>query len=39
MTSDEHALMSAILADPADDTPRLQLADWLEEQGDAGEGR
>ena len=35
MTSDEQALMSAILADPADDTPRLQLADWLEEQGDA----
>lgn len=35
MPNDELALMSAILADPADDTPRLIYADWLEEQGDA----
>jgi len=33
MTSDERALMSAILADPTNDTPRLVYADWLEEQG------
>lgn len=27
--------LAAILADPADDTPRLIYADWLEEHGDA----
>ena len=35
MTSDEKAMLSAIIADPANDTPRLIYADWLEEQGDA----
>lgn len=29
------ALHAAILADPADDLPRLAYADWLEEHGDA----
>jgi uncharacterized protein (TIGR02996 family) len=32
---DRRALMAAILADPAEDTPRLALADWLDEHGDA----
>ena len=31
MTSDEPALIDAIIANPADDTPRLAYADWLEE--------
>jgi uncharacterized protein (TIGR02996 family) len=31
----EHTLLEAIHADPADDTGRLALADWLEEQGRA----
>lgn len=35
MTSDEKAMLSAIIADPANDTPRLIYADWLEEQGDS----
>lgn len=30
------AFLQDILAHPDDDTPRLILADWLEEQGDAG---
>jgi uncharacterized protein (TIGR02996 family) len=29
--SDEQALLAAIRADPADDTPRLAYADWLDE--------
>jgi uncharacterized protein (TIGR02996 family) len=33
--SDGDALLHAILDDPADDTPRLVYADWLEENGDA----
>ena len=33
MTSDEQSLLSAVLDKPADDTPRLLYADWLEEQG------
>ncbi|VTU02029.1 Uncharacterized protein OS=Sorangium cellulosum (strain So ce56) GN=sce1195 PE=4 SV=1 [Gemmataceae bacterium] len=32
---DRRALMAAILADPGEDTPRLALADWLDEHGDA----
>jgi uncharacterized protein (TIGR02996 family) len=32
---DRRSLMAAILADPAEDTPRLALADWLDEHGDA----
>ncbi len=32
--SDREGLMAAIAADPADDVPRLVLADWLEERGD-----
>lgn len=31
---DALALLAAILADPADDLPRLAYADWCEEQGD-----
>ena len=31
--SDRDALYRAILANPADDTPRLAYADWLEENG------
>src|SRR5262245_32529246 len=31
--SDEAAFLRAILADPADDAPRLVYADWLDEQG------
>jgi uncharacterized protein (TIGR02996 family) len=34
--SDGAGLLRAILDDPADDTPRLVYADWLEENGDAG---
>lgn len=30
-----HAFLDAILANPADDTPRLVFADWLEEHGEA----
>ncbi len=30
---DESALLAAVLADPADDDPRLRYADWLDEQG------
>ncbi len=32
---DRRALMAAILANPDEDTPRLALADWLDEHGDA----
>ena len=35
--SDRRALMAAILANPDDDTPRLALADWLDEHGDASD--
>jgi uncharacterized protein (TIGR02996 family) len=31
---DRTALMAAIVANPAEDTPRLALADWLQEHGD-----
>jgi uncharacterized protein (TIGR02996 family) len=33
----EHTLLAAIHADPADDTARLALADWLEEEGRRGQ--
>ena len=33
MTSDGEALLRAVCAHPADDTPRLVYADWLEENG------
>ncbi|MBX9623278.1 MAG: TIGR02996 domain-containing protein [Gemmataceae bacterium] len=32
--TDEDALLTAIAAAPADDTPRLVYADWLEDRGD-----
>jgi uncharacterized protein (TIGR02996 family) len=32
--SDEDAFLRAIVANPADDAPRLVYADWLEERGD-----
>ena len=32
---DRRALMAAIIANPDDDTPRLALADWLDEYGNA----
>jgi uncharacterized protein (TIGR02996 family) len=32
--SEQAALLSAICADPEDDTPRLAYADWLQENGD-----
>lgn len=35
MTNDEAAFLRTICEFPADDTPRLVFADWLEEQGDA----
>lgn len=35
--SDRDALYRAILANPADDTPRLAYADWLEENGHSEE--
>jgi uncharacterized protein (TIGR02996 family) len=31
---DRRALMAAIIANPEEDTPRLALADWLQEHGD-----
>jgi uncharacterized protein (TIGR02996 family) len=31
---DRQALMAAIIANPDEDTPRLALADWLDEHGD-----
>ena len=34
--TDEDALVAAIAAEPADDTPRLAYADWLEERGHPG---
>jgi uncharacterized protein (TIGR02996 family) len=33
-TSDDAALLRAVLANPADDAPRLVYADWLDERGD-----
>lgn len=33
MTVTHFGLLQAILDDPADDTPRLVLADWLEDNG------
>jgi uncharacterized protein (TIGR02996 family) len=33
--NERDALLRAILTDPADDTPRLVFADWLEENGEA----
>ena len=33
--SDRDALLTAILANPDEDTPRLVFADWLDEHGDA----
>jgi uncharacterized protein (TIGR02996 family) len=33
LTSDRHAFVQAIIANPADDAPRLIYADWLEERG------
>src|SRR5262245_1119387 len=33
--SDEDALLTAIAAHPAEDTPRLMYADWLDEHGQA----
>ncbi|MFO0842995.1 MAG: TIGR02996 domain-containing protein [Gemmataceae bacterium] len=33
---DDKALLTAILADPDDDLPRLAYADWLDEHGDDG---
>ncbi|HVL12062.1 MAG TPA: TIGR02996 domain-containing protein [Gemmata sp.] len=33
--NERDALLRAVLTDPADDTPRLVLADWLEENGEA----
>jgi uncharacterized protein (TIGR02996 family) len=34
-TTDDVALLAAICAEPAEDTPRLAYADWLDERGDA----
>lgn len=34
MLSDRDALLAAIRAHPEEDTPRLMLADWLDERGD-----
>jgi uncharacterized protein (TIGR02996 family) len=36
--NERDALLRAILTDPADDTPRLVLADWLEENGEEQRG-
>mgnify|MGYP001071086375 CR=1 FL=1 len=35
MSADEDAFLAAIRSNPADDTPRLVYADWLDERGDA----
>ncbi|CAN5259653.1 hypothetical protein BH11PLA2_BH11PLA2_11340 [soil metagenome] len=35
--TDHEALLRAVCASPDDDLPRLVLADWLEEQGDAAQ--
>lgn len=37
MTAADHGLLRAVLADPADDLPRLACADWLEERGRVGD--
>lgn len=34
--TDETALLNAVLARPLDDTPRLVLADWLDDHADSG---
>lgn len=34
--TDHEALVAAVRAAPGDDTPRLVLADWLDDQGEAG---
>lgn len=36
--SDRTALMAAIISQPDEDTPRLMLADWLQENGEADRG-
>ena len=36
---DDQALLSAIIADPDDDRPRLVYADWLEEHGQRDRAR
>src|SRR4051812_36025319 len=36
--SDRHALIEAIREHPEDDTPRLILADWFEENGQSARG-
>ncbi|MFM8272421.1 MAG: TIGR02996 domain-containing protein [Gemmata sp.] len=36
--SDRDALLAAILANPAEDTPRLVYADWLQENGEPARG-
>ncbi|MBY0457976.1 MAG: TIGR02996 domain-containing protein, partial [Gemmataceae bacterium] len=33
--TDRDALLAAICANPAEDTPRLAFADWLDEHADA----
>ncbi len=38
MTAQETGFLAAILANPADDVPRLVYADWLDEQGQADRG-
>jgi uncharacterized protein (TIGR02996 family) len=37
--SDAQALFNAIIANPAEDTPRLAYADWLDENGDPDRAR
>ena len=39
MSGEREAFMSAILATPDDDTPRLVFADWLDEHGTTDEDR
>jgi uncharacterized protein (TIGR02996 family) len=36
--SDREALLAAILANPAEDMPRLMFADWLQENGETARG-
>ncbi|MBX9582511.1 MAG: TIGR02996 domain-containing protein [Gemmataceae bacterium] len=38
MSDDERALLAAVVAAPADDTPRLVYADWLEDAGRSDRG-
>ena len=35
MNTDGEALLRAVLEEPADDLPRLALADWFDERGEA----